>query len=233
MRKKVTGIDEAGQMLKRAQQAANQRDLREMLGALAASGYLDGLVRRLQKNWNGSLPPSEVDDCIASAVVEALTTVSNGKSIRKLGAWLWKVASNMATDKWRSDYAHRQDFDDTAMPDGMEVDETYTEKVEREEIEEFRRNEAIRIAREFLPQIGEGQVRDVMEIVIDAVENRIPDLPAASIAESVGIDVKAARTLVSRGLSRLRRLAKEEGFEMPTELPEIGTDHDKQEYFDD
>ena len=52
---------------KESQQAVNRGDPVEMLDALTASRYLDGLTRRLQKQWGGSLPSPEVDDCIAQA----------------------------------------------------------------------------------------------------------------------------------------------------------------------
>ena len=69
-----TEIADAAQLLERAQQAVNRGDPVEMLVALTASHYLDGLTRRLQKQWGGSLPPHEVDDCIAHAVDAACAT---------------------------------------------------------------------------------------------------------------------------------------------------------------
>ena len=223
MNKKGTEINDVAQLLERAQQAVNRGDLVEMIDNLTASGYLDGLTRRLQKKWGDSLPQSEVDDCIAQAVAEACAA----GNIRNLGAWLWKVATNTANDKWQSYYARREDLDDTTMPFGLEAGETFPEREKREKLEEVHRKEAIRIAREFLPRIGEGQMIDVMEIMIEAVENGLPDLPASSIAEAVGISNNAVRTLVSRGLKRLRRLAEQEGVEIPTNRPETDTDHDK------
>ena len=97
---------------------------------------------------------------------------------------------------------------------------------ERRDLAEAQRKEAIRIARGLLPRIGQGQVVAVMEVLIDAAENGLPDLPASSIAEQVGISKSAARTLVSRGLKRLRRLAEQEGVGMPMDLPDTDTDGD-------
>ena len=229
MSEKDNEMGDAAELLERAQQAVNRGDPVGMLDALTASRYLDGLTRRLQKQWGGSLPSSEVDDCIAQAANAACDAVFEGRSIRRLGAWLWKAAKNTANDKWRSDYAHREDFDDAVMSVGVDAGETIPGRVRREEFEEARRKEAIRIARWLLPRIGQGQILNVMELVIDAAENGLPDLPASSIAEALGISDNAARTLVSRGLKRLRRLAEQEGVEMPTNLPETDTDHDEQE----
>lgn len=222
-----TAIEGAAQLLEKAQQAVNRGDAVEMLEALAASRYLDGLTRRLQKKWGDALPQWEVDECIAEAVDAAFDTVFKGRQIGNLGAWLWKAATNIADDKWRSDYARRQDFDAASLPEGMGASERFPERAEQRELEEARRKEAIRIARQLLPRIGTGQIVDVMEIVIAAAENALPDLPASSIAEALGISDNAARTLVSRGLKRLRRLAEQEGVEMLTDLPETDTDFDK------
>ena len=63
-----------------------------MLEALTASHYLDGLRRRLQVQWGGSLPSSEVDECVAEAVDAACAAVFAGRRISSLGAWLWKAA---------------------------------------------------------------------------------------------------------------------------------------------
>ena len=105
----------------------------------------------------------------------------------------------------------------------MVPSETFEEVAEREALSEARRKEGIRVARELLPRLGQGQVVAVMAILIDAVENELPDLPPSSIAEQVGISEDAARTLVSRGLRRLGRLAEQEGVEVPMNLPDTDT----------
>ena len=215
--------------LEKAQQAVNRGDVVEMLEALTASRYLDGLARRLQSKWSGSLPSSEVDECIAESVDAACAAVAGGRPIRSLGAWLWKSADKIADDKWRSDHDRRVEFDEGNVPGTLETEETDSERERRQGLEELRRKEGIRLARELLPRIGGGQILDVMELVIDAAEDRLPDLPASAIAEALGISQSAARTLVSRGMKRLRRLAEEEGVEAPTDLPETDTDAEKEE----
>ena len=134
-----------------------------------------------------------------------------------------KVANNTANDKWKRDYSRRRKLDSAALESGGES----LDAAERRDLAEAHRKEAIRIARGLLPRIGQGQVVDVMEVLIDAAENGLPDLPASSIAEQVGISENAARTLVSRGLQRLRRLVEEEGIGVLTDLPETDTDDDR------
>ena len=232
MSEREAQMNDAATLMEKAQEAVNRSDVLAMLEALTASGYLDGLTRRLQKKWSGSLPWSEVDDCIAQSVDAACGAVSQGRAIRSLGAWLWKSADKIAHDKWRLDHARRRRFDEGTVPASPEVIETDRERERRQELEEIRRNRAIRKARELLPRIGDGQVRDVMELVIDAAEDRLPDLPASSIADALGISNNAARALVSRGLKRLGRLAAQEGVETPTDLPEMDTDAEDEEHDD-
>ena len=222
----------ATELLERAQDAVNRGDVFAMLEALTASRYLDGLTRRLQEKWGGSLPWNEVDDCIAQSVDEACAAVSRGRPIRSLGAWLWKAADNIANDRWRSDYGRRAKFDDDAVPTAVDGIETEGERERRQELEEARRRGAIRIARELLPRFGDGQMRDVMELVIDAAEDGLPDLPAPSIADALGITNNAARSLVSRGMKRLRMLAEREGAEDPTDLQEFDPDVEEEEHDD-
>ena len=226
MSEKYAKTDDAAQLLQTAQEAVNRGDVVKMLEALTASRYLDGLIRRLQHDWD-SLPWSEVDDCIAHAVDAACAAASRGRRIGNLGAWLFKAASNTASNRWRKDYSRRQDVDPDALPGSMDARETSPDVADPPELREEHRKDAIRIARTLLPRIGEGQVVDVMELLIDAAENRLPDLPSSSIAEQLGISQSAARALLSRGQQRLRRLAAQEGFRIPTDLPETDTDDDR------
>ena len=220
-------IDDATALLERAQEALSRGNVAEMLLALAESRFLDGLTRRLQEKWGDVLPRIEVDDCIAKAVDAACAAAFRGHVIESLGAWLWKSADNMAHDKWRLEYRPRVVSDVEEISVKVGAGETGRERREREDIEEMRRQEAIRTARRLLPRIGEGQIVDVMELVVNAAEHRLPDLPASSIATALGINNNAARSLVSRGMKKLRRLAKEEGAEAPTGLPESDTEDDE------
>lgn len=224
MRDDSTEARKATQLLEPAQQAADRGDPIKMFRALAESGYLDGLSRRLQSKWQGSLPPHEVDECIAQAVDAAVDQVSQRRTISNLGAWLWKVAQNKAKDIWRLHYAVREDREDLSELDNVDTAEDLADRIEREATEEASKREAIRIARGLLPRIGAGKVFDAMEILIDAVEQGLPDLPPAEVAEALGIEPNAARALISRGLERLHRLTKEEGIEMLTGLPDTETE---------
>ena len=205
-----------------ARKAAEDRQPDRMIEALAASGFLDGLVRRLDAKW-GQLPRMDIEDAVAQAVDGAYDAITQGRAIRSLGAWLWKAANNQADNRWRDDHSLRAAGDGDIGGIPSETPLTDAERLHWEELAEHRRAEAIRFARRLLPKIGQGQVVSVMELVIDAVEHGVPDLSPADIGDALGISSDAARTLLGRGFSRLRREARRDGIAFPDDLP--GAEH--------
>ncbi|MBU1211046.1 MAG: hypothetical protein KJ587_07220 [Alphaproteobacteria bacterium] len=215
-----TNTPDARALLQKAGEAAAKRDPAGMLEALFESRFTDGLSRRLQKQWGNRIPRTELDDCVALAIDAAYDAATRGKGARDLGAWLWKVANNTASDRWTNEYRNRDAYFGGFPEVPAHPHEDATERKASDELAEYRRREALRLAREMLPRIGTGQVVNVMEIVIDAAEQGVPDLPASTVAEALGITEAAARTLVSRGLSRLRREAERAGVQFPEEISE-------------
>lgn len=214
----ATGSKGTVASLEAAQAALNDRDVVGMLRALTESGFLEGRRRRMLHDWSGKLPTFEIDDCIAQAVDSAYEACYEGRRIGYLGAWLTKAADNCANNRWSRDYALRVEFDGTVRRIVADDLETEAEREERQRRDEVLRAEAIRIARELLPRVGGGQILDVMELVIDAVEDGLPDLSNSLIADTLGLSTDAVRSLLARGFGRLRRIAKEEGVEFPTDL---------------
>jgi DNA-directed RNA polymerase specialized sigma24 family protein len=213
----------AAQHLQNARTAAQQGLPDVMLEELTRSGFLDGAVHGLERKWSGQLPRTEIEDAVAVAVDSAYATLRQGKPIRELGAWLWKAADNEANDRWHHEYARRQDSDGETPGTASEAISDDA-RAAQDGLADHRRAEALRWARRLLPRIGQGQVVAVMEVLIDAVEKGVTDLPAAVIADTLGINEDAARTLLSRGLSRLKREAQREGISFPEDLGEIEQD---------
>jgi DNA-directed RNA polymerase specialized sigma24 family protein len=207
------GID----LLEVARQAAAERQPERMLEALEASRFLDGLTHRLEGRWRGRLPRLEIEQCVAVAVDAAYAAVADGKPVRSLGAWIWKVAWHKCVDRWSDEYEARSSAD----PEGLSepADEAVTEDADR--LADYRTAEAIRLARTLLPRIGQGQIVNVMAVVIDAVEQGIADLPPAAVAEAVGLSIDAVRSLMSRGFERLAREARRAGITLPKALPAL------------
>jgi DNA-directed RNA polymerase specialized sigma24 family protein len=200
-----------------AKAAASEGRPDDMLQALSASMFLDGLVRMHQKRWGQRLPASEIEDCIAHSVDAAYDAIRAGKPVHNLGAWLWKVANKAAQDRWTKDYRRRLgSAEDVAeAPDEALGDD---ERIEADALADHRRSEAVRFARQLLPRLGQGQITHVMAILIDAVEQGLPDLSADLVGDALGITADSARKLLSRGLERLQREAAKEGVEFPDTL---------------
>jgi DNA-directed RNA polymerase specialized sigma24 family protein len=211
-------IEQGLALLAQAQQAAARGEAQGMIEALAASGYLDGLVGRLTAQWGNQIGQAELRDIVAETVDKAFDAIAQGKTVTNLGGWLLKVAENAARDRWNEHHKGRVD--------GAELDGNYRRPApitdsERSLIDGHAdrcRDEAVAIARRLLPKVGEGQIREVMALVIDAVEHGVPDLPAAQIAATLGLGDDSVRTLLSRGFRRLRRAATDEGIAWPDDL---------------
>lgn len=198
----------------------------DMLQALSASMFLDGLVRMHRKRWGQRLPETEIEDCVARSVDAAYDGIRAGKPVHNLGAWLWKVTDKAAQDRWNKDYRRRRGSaeDMAEAPDEAVGD---NERIEADALADHRRSEAVRFARQLLPRLGQGQITDVMGLLIEAVEQGLPDLPADLVADTLGISAGSARKLVSRGLERLQREAAKEGVEFLDTL--INTDSNETE----
>lgn len=113
-----------------------------MVEALHASGFLAGLKRMLQRKWS-KLPAADVDDSVADAVESAYTTVSSGRRVGDLGAWLWKAADNIANDRWERNHAVLRELDDAAGATAA-PETTADERQRLDARAEHRRAEAIR-----------------------------------------------------------------------------------------
>ena len=215
-----TEPDSKEMLMEEAHRAAENHQPDRMLEALAISGFLDGLVRQLDKRWD-RMDRMDIEDCVARAVDEAYDAITKKRKISNLRAWLWKATYNKLNDLWRKQYSLRVTNDHTGiegLASNCESSETEEERQRRDEIAQNRRAEAIRLARSLLPKIGKGQVVSVMELMIDAVEHDVPDMSPADIGDTLGITADAARTLIGRGFKRLHRAARDAGITLPEDV---------------
>jgi DNA-directed RNA polymerase specialized sigma24 family protein len=211
------GIERGNNFLQIAHEAAAARQPERMLEALEASRFLDGLIRRLERLWRGQLPRSEIDQAVACAVDAAYDAVAEGRPVRSLGAWIWKVASNKCCDCWTGEYEHRS----SVQTEDLIVQPQRPATEDDDRLSEFRTAEAVRLTRSFLPRIGQGQIVDVLTLVIDAVEQGIEDLPSSAIAETLGLSAGAVRSLMARGFERIEREARRAGITLPEAVPAL------------
>jgi DNA-directed RNA polymerase specialized sigma24 family protein len=209
--------DAGFKLLAQAQAAARSGNGTAMIEALMASGFLDGLVRKLSFTYP-DLDRADVDDVVAAAAGDAFEAIRQGRAITQLGGFISRAASNRANDKWENDYLPRRSAQD--LPEGSTEDELDDcDRSRADDLADHRRDEAVRLARQLLPNVGQGQILDVMTMVIDAVAVRDTDFCPEVVANVLAISQGSARKLMSRGLERLRRAAVAAGIELPDEIP--------------
>lgn len=191
----------------------------QQLWDLWHDGTVDGLRRRLAAYVRRTFPfasrESEfADDIVSEAFDSAVRVLSEERVIRRVDAWFYKVVHLIAFKRIQeAETIHERGQDVTValhpdLPDASAIaerDARRTELVER----------ALAHATGLLPRVGTGQVREVMELFLDAVRQDVPDFPPAAIADTLDISEAQARTLLHRGLGRLRREAEREGLTLP------------------
>jgi DNA-directed RNA polymerase specialized sigma24 family protein len=186
-----------------------------MLECLYSSFFLDGLARGLRRRWH-SLSRDDIEFVIAQAVDALYKSVSQGKKILNLAAFLWKVA-----DRKANDFYERRAREMAVEPEELQKlsDKTTSARgcvdthvgSDREDDYDRRRAEAVRIARTLLPRLGQQNIQSVFAYVLDALEAGEVDVQNREIAEALGISAETVRTSLSRGFARLTRIAREEG----------------------
>ena len=189
------------------------------LWVLWADGSATGIRQRLLAHVQRKFPRfgrDMAEEAVADAADRTVAYLRSGRKIRNLRPWLYKLAYAAACDRAEELKAAAERSGD------VEIWQRASRVTEDELAERERRHsaarEALEHARRLLPELGVGQIRDVMEVFLDAVANDVPDFPPARIAEAVGIKEDAARVLLRRGLARLRAKAEKEGIRFPDEL---------------
>ena len=185
-------------------------------------GTVDGLRRRLIRHLRRKFPTVARDDDTADSIVSqaldsAIQVIRNGTNIRSIPLWFYKTVRRMAAKHLReAELLVERGFD---IRSALHPDPADTAYEELERREEYLLAQALNYAERLLPRVvGTGQLKDVMDLFMEAVRKGIPDYSPSEISDVLGISEAAARTLLHRGLDRLRGEARREGIELPSEL---------------
>lgn len=206
------------ELLKHAQAAARAGDAAGMVNCLFRGKTVDRLVWKLGQEFYGKLAPEEVRDCVAEAVASCYASLAAGKSVTNLVGYLLKVARNVAIDMV-ADFESNGTRDAATVPDWRDAEGDVARDAARAALQ----HEALQRARTLLPQLGQENIRRVMEVVFDAVEKEVVDLSDQDIAEITGIQPDTVRRLKNRGFERLRRLAADNGFNLTIYRRAVGS----------
>jgi DNA-directed RNA polymerase specialized sigma24 family protein len=187
-----------------AAEAAATGDAWGAVEALWRSPVLDGVVQRIRQRWPW-LPDDDVDRATTEAFEAFHATVRRGERVRDPVHWLSRTARNRAAQIMR-DRAREVPQDPTRVTHWDHDGEPEAVLAADE-----RRSRAVAHARRLLPRLGQANVQAVMEVVLDAVERRVPSLSVIDIARALGQSQESVKVWYWRGFDRLTRLAAEEG----------------------
>jgi len=181
-----------------------------MLEALHNSRVLDGLVRHVRHRWD-DLDEDDAENVVAESVDALYANASKGGKIRQPAAYLFKVAMNLAQDRYEAKIQH-DPFDDENEVHNREPQHSRT--ADRDQL----RTQALAIARRLLPLLGQENMQLVMTYYLDAVEKRIAHVSTEEVAEALGLSPETVRQHKSRGFRRLKRVAREQGIKLEDTL---------------
>jgi len=195
-------------LVDQARAAAERKDPVGMLEALWASNLQTGLVRRVAAQYP-SLDPDDCHTIVADAIDGFYEMLSQSPgTIRNPQAWLFKVALNKA---YR---LHDQRSRMVSLSEDGEEPTVVSEDGGTYGHTAALRAEALRLARSFLPQLGQENVQRVMSYYFDAIEKGIQDLSVAEVAEVLHLTVATTKQCVHRGFQRLKRVAQAHGIKI-------------------
>ena len=194
----------------------------EPLWELWSERYVDGVRYRLSNALLKNRPDSEltrdfVDECVCEALLDTANALLAGRQIKNLRAYALKSADRKLARALKSQRVLRDhERDVAARLHPSPVEELEAEGRARREA--FALSHALAVARELLSEVGTGRVIEVLEVFLEAVEQGIADLPASTVADTLGMSPPEVRSLLHRGLARLRRAASKRGITLAQAL---------------
>jgi len=202
-----SGHAEYSNPLEEATAAAKAGDPVRMVEILLEKGALAGVLRYQRGRWR-NIPEDELERLLACSVTELYWYIDRGNQVENLLAWIIKVADRMALRYLRT-------REEEMLADVSEMDAIPT-KAEKDEpvVGEDIRTRVLRIARGYLPKLGQETAQRVMAHLFDAVEAGVVDISRTKMAADLGLSPQTVRTAIFRGFQRLKRLAKDDGLDL-------------------
>lgn len=163
---------------------------------LLASPLLDAIPRKLVSQFR-DLDFAAAEDVFADALDVLIVHWQKGGRPDRPDAYLWRTCWNKAQDEVER-RGRFDEFDDDGHGGPDEDEPAGGPNPSRDVL----RREALRVAREALPRIAQERPREVMALILDAVEAHV-ELSNAELGERIGVTTANARKLRERGFKRL------------------------------
>lgn len=177
-----------------------------MLELLGESGFLDGQVRRVASIYR-SLGLHAAEDVVSIAVMRLYSRLvsENKPLVEKPDAYLTKAVLGIA----HNEAQHRKGGRDAVAAHSL-IDHAHEgDEASRDVL----RTEAVGVARLLVSRLGQQNVQRVMEFVLEAVE-QVEPVSRQEIAEALDLKPNTVSKLIERGITRLARVAEEEGYDL-------------------
>jgi DNA-directed RNA polymerase specialized sigma24 family protein len=219
--KAIPDLDEIQKLTtEKIKKAAVERQPDILIEALFEGQVLDGMKRRLHRRWP-SVPGPEIDYVVSEAVGVLYQDMSGGTKILNPLGYVWRVAFRRASDYYQMRSRERlvniEILDQRAAPEPQDFEENEETVYERRRVEA--KKQVVELARGLLPRLGQANVQAVVGFYIDTVAAGRLEITNFEIGEALGLSGDTVRTSLSRGLRRLRRLAREDGIEFRDLVP--------------
>lgn len=195
---------------KEAQRAAHDCDPIAMLTALWGSGFLDKLDAFVRYNF-GEIEPDDANWVIAQAVDSLYDKLRRGERKRDIFQYLFASTRNIAKDL-RHELSRRVGFDEH-LDTEIQAQELLSDE-EREEAAEAaqeRRQQVLAELKRLIRRIPQARPRQVLGIIVDALEKNVFDLTHEEIGKKLGIAPNTVVQAKKRGIDRLKDMIEEEG----------------------
>ncbi|MDI3316596.1 MAG: RNA polymerase sigma factor [Bacillota bacterium] len=141
---------------------------------------------------NHGVEAHRAEELAQEALARALAVLGSERAPRNLAPWLYRVASNLLRDEWRSAYRRKETPVDTVPPVPGDV-ETDPEAVLLDRERRARRRRAVRAALAGLPP-------DLLEVVVLRFYR---GWPVRAIAEQLGLPEGTVKSRLYRAYRRL------------------------------
>jgi hypothetical protein len=201
----------APDLLKAAHDAAVAGNFYGMMEALVSSRFLEGLYRQMQWKWP-TYQPDEVATLVGQAIDAFYLQAKAGRRIGSASGYIFKTLQKLAADE-----SERRERENQFVPAEAELvlynvhrGKNYHNSVPRDDLV----REALRIARDLLPGIGEITLRQVGEFYLDAIAKGIAHLDDEALAAAIDKNLETAKRLRRRFLERLTSRAKDAGIRL-------------------